>query len=239
MNSPALADCLLWQDAARSPWLNMAVDETLLAALPELGAPLLRLYRWDRPAASIGYFQRGEAERAPGCALVRRPTGGGLVFHCHDVTFSVLCPAALPLARQDRFASYRSLNQAVAGGLRGLGLECWLAAAAAAVPDRERLVCFATPSRHDLLGPAGKILGGAQRRTRLGLLHQASLEREAVGGRPWEELAAAIVAGLSQAFGWRPVSWQPAAELLARAEALAAARYADPAWTRIRPGRPD
>ena len=48
---------LLWRDGVHDPWFNMSVDELLLEAAPQFGAPLLRTYRWDRPALSIGCSQ--------------------------------------------------------------------------------------------------------------------------------------------------------------------------------------
>ena len=43
----------------------MALDEALLEAMPQLGAPVLRFYGWTEPAASFGYFQKyAEVERA-------------------------------------------------------------------------------------------------------------------------------------------------------------------------------
>jgi lipoate-protein ligase A len=73
----------------------MALDEALLEAMSRLGKPLLRLYGWTEPAASFGYFQKYvEVERATLLRpLVRRPTGGGIVPHDADWTYSLAFPA--------------------------------------------------------------------------------------------------------------------------------------------------
>ena len=65
--------------------LNMALDEVLLR---RAAGPLLRVYRWARPAVSFGYFGKvADAEAAwPGREMVRRWTGGGIVPHGADVT---------------------------------------------------------------------------------------------------------------------------------------------------------
>src|SRR5689334_22938196 len=72
--------------------LNMAVDEALLEAMPRLRKPVLRFYRWTESAASFGYFQKyATIERLTLLRpLVRRPTGGGLVPHDADWTYSVV-----------------------------------------------------------------------------------------------------------------------------------------------------
>jgi lipoate-protein ligase A len=71
-----------------SPWFNMAADETLLQLADDHGRLVLRLYRWDRPAVSFGYFQSYDAiaNLTPVRPLVRRLTGGGLVSHVADWT---------------------------------------------------------------------------------------------------------------------------------------------------------
>ena len=72
----------------------MALDEALLEAAPRLGQPVLRFYSWTEAAASFGYFQKyAEIERLTLLRpLVRRPTGGGLVPHDADWTYSLAFP---------------------------------------------------------------------------------------------------------------------------------------------------
>src|SRR6185437_14046375 len=73
---------------------NMAVDEALLEAMPRWHVPVLRFYGWIERAASFGYFQHfTDIERTTLLRpLVRRPTGGGLVPHDADWTYSVAFP---------------------------------------------------------------------------------------------------------------------------------------------------
>ena len=71
--------------------LNMAIDEVLLR---HARMPLLRLYRWERPAISFGYFGVA-AQILPQCGpreAVRRWTGGGVVWHGEDLTYSLVVP---------------------------------------------------------------------------------------------------------------------------------------------------
>src|SRR5207302_10155570 len=73
---------------------NMAFDETLLESASQLGKPLLRFYGWTERAASFGYSQKyAEVARLTLLRpLVRRPTGGGLVPHDVDWTYSLVFP---------------------------------------------------------------------------------------------------------------------------------------------------
>src|SRR5580700_1117427 len=82
---PWLTEISLFDDPLpRSAPLNMAIDEALLGT----GAgPVLRVYRWKRPAVSFGYFERWAPIHAahPDREAVRRWTGGGVVLHGEDV----------------------------------------------------------------------------------------------------------------------------------------------------------
>ena len=90
--------------------MNMAVDEVLLLQVADM--PVLRLYDWDRPAVSIGYFQHFAAAPENGRSVVRRPTGGGIVFHEHDLTFTLVIPKGHPITALSRTESYRLVNGA-------------------------------------------------------------------------------------------------------------------------------
>src|SRR5256885_13539498 len=77
---------------SRSAALNMAIDEALLEAATQ---PTIRFYRWDHSALSFGYFGKfSEVEgHSVECDIVRRWTGGGIVFHGADLTYSIGIPA--------------------------------------------------------------------------------------------------------------------------------------------------
>jgi lipoate-protein ligase A len=160
----------LWIDeSARSGPENMAVDEWLLA---NAEVPLLRVYRWEENWGSLGYFGSISEARDtfPGVNWVRRWTGGGLVDHRDDWTYTLVVPIYDPLARQRGAESYRLIHEALgqvleSGGVRlSAGHEVTGAAA-----------CFENPVEHDLVDASGRKRAGAgQRRTKTGLLHQGS-----------------------------------------------------------------
>jgi lipoate-protein ligase A len=78
---------------AHSAAMNMAIDEALLEFVT---IPLIRFYRWQLPALSFGYFGRFTNVASYQCErdLVRRWTGGGIVFHGQDLTYSLVIPAS-------------------------------------------------------------------------------------------------------------------------------------------------
>jgi len=67
-------------DNAHPAAMNMAIDEALLEGIT---VPAVRFYRWQSPALSFGYFGRfaDVAKYQGNRDLVRRWTGGGIVFH--------------------------------------------------------------------------------------------------------------------------------------------------------------
>src|SRR5436190_8342495 len=104
---------LLLPFALRAPADNMALDEALLEFAATLGAPVLRFYGWTEAAATFGYFQKFAdvqcmTKLRP---LVRRPTGGGLVPHDADWTYSLIFPPADSWYRLKALQSYQRLHQ--------------------------------------------------------------------------------------------------------------------------------
>ena len=75
----------LIRSGALPPELNLALDEALLRS----GRETLRLYAWDPPGLSLGFFQRAAGIPCPpGFRLVRRPTGGGAIAHTGELTIT-------------------------------------------------------------------------------------------------------------------------------------------------------
>ena len=154
---------------------NMAWDETLLEACGEIGHPVFRSYSWATPAATFGYFQR-HAEIAawtPLRPLIRRPTGGGLVPHAADWTYALVIPPQHAWYALPAIDSYRRAHLWLQRAFAHCGLETALAPCCdPAGPGR----CFVGAEREDLLFEGRKIAGAAQRRNKLGLLIQGSIQ---------------------------------------------------------------
>ena len=161
-----------WRDPVpRSGPENMAVDSWLL----EQERPVLRAYCWEGSWGSLGYFGEFEEAQAvlPGVSLVRRATGGGLVDHRNDLTYTLAIPRSHGLARAKGSESYRLIHSALADSLRTGGHEIELVRQDHEVDSSS---CFEKPVEWDLIDRCGnKIAGAGQRRTRKGLLHQGSV----------------------------------------------------------------
>ncbi len=167
---------------------NMTIDEALLDTFdPAASDPVFRLYGWAPPALSIGRFQnaatvldldRCRSERVP---VVRRITGGGVIYHAEELTYALVCaPRHLPeeTAVKD---SYRCLNGFLLAFYRSLGLPA--AYAEDSVADGSELgertpFCFAGRERFDILVGGRKIGGNAQRRVRNAVFQHGSIPVE-------------------------------------------------------------
>jgi len=156
-------------DSKSSAAANMAIDESLLR---HARTPVLRIYGWEETCVSIGYFQKASVV-ATGTSFVRRYTGGGLVEHGRDLTYTLVLPADHPLTAAGTLPSYRAIHEGVASALRAAGIDCRLATAQ---PKKDHASCFLKPVPADVLDSKGaKLAGAAQRRTRQGCLHQGSI----------------------------------------------------------------
>lgn len=165
------------------PAFNMALDEALLEAMSRLNTPVFRFYGWTEPAASFGYFQRyTEVERAtPLRPLIRRPTGGGIVPHDRDWTYSLVFPPAHEWHSFKAEESYRRVHEWIRSAFAELGIGTELAPCCRRpTPDIRRSpqpsACFTGYVKSDLLWHGKKIAGAAQRRNKLGLLIQGSVQ---------------------------------------------------------------
>lgn len=155
---------------------NMAVDEALLRLASNIPGPVLRFYSWNQRAATFGYFQRYEqvAEMTTLRPLIRRPTGGGLVNHDGDWTYSVTIPCQHEWHGISAKDSYLRIHEWIRRGLERLNLRTELADQ---LPEGSSVgQCFLRAERADLVREGRKIAGAAQRRTLKGLLIQGSIQ---------------------------------------------------------------
>lgn len=212
----------LWMDPVKRTGPEaMAVDEWLLETAR---VPVLRIYEWSGDWASVGYFGKIADARAafPGIGIVRRWSGGGMVDHRADWTYTIVAPQGEPLAGWRGAESYRRIHAELAGILCAEGISARLSSGA---EETGALLCFENPVSHDLLGADGRKLAGAgQRRSRTGLLHQGSVSAGAVGDasrRRAENLADRL------SVRWEEFSDSPDATDLAR---RTDARYSRAKW---------
>jgi len=202
--------CTTWRLIDTGPLdgpANMAVDEALLANFdPAVSRPVLRLYGWNPPALSLGRFQKAaevlDLERcaAHNVPVVRRITGGGVIYHADELTYSLVCaPDQIPPAASIK-ESFRVLTSFLLRFYEKLGLAAGYAADSCAEGERlgERThFCFAGRESYDILIDGRKIGGNAQRRLKNAIFQHGSIplvNYASLGGSFLREKPAAIEA---------------------------------------------
>ena len=207
----------------------MALDEAILLKSPA-GATVLRFYDWDGDACTFGYSQRHADAKAackPGVSPVRRATGGGIVQHDGDLTFSLVFGWDKALAPE---TIYKNIHRGIHQALKMNGVEngLWSRARSSASIAQN---CFSSPEKMDVvLNDGSKLLGGALRKKGSRGLYQGSLRADKIS-LSRVALEAAVLDGVSREFV--SVS-QDIHDAWLDAGRLLEARYRSPEWNERR-----
>lgn len=197
----------------------MALDEAILRSAQADGWTL-RFYRWSGPAVTFGYSQAfADAQAAArrrfsfAVPIIRRSTGGGIVIHDGDITFSIVFP-------WERLSSprliYKNIHRGVHVGLRAIGITTALWSPRVKEAPKVRVDCFTAPEPIDMVDESGKkLLGGALRKRAGRGLYQGSFRPLAAWGKTTAQLEGAMTAGLTLEFGAAPNTDLGAANFLA------------------------
>ncbi|UCC39785.1 MAG: lipoate--protein ligase family protein [Candidatus Aminicenantes bacterium] len=163
--------------------LNMATDDFLFQSLGENSQTYLRFYQWESPTVSLGYSQSVERVvdveycQKHGIDIVRRMTGGKLVLHHKEVTYS-LCSLDEEVFTSTLSGSYRLISEALMKGLEKMGLEPFLADAPPDSYLKGNLPCFSYPARNEIGVNGKKIVGSAQKRMGSRFIQHGSIPLE-------------------------------------------------------------
>ncbi|MFV0416880.1 MAG: biotin/lipoate A/B protein ligase family protein [Chthoniobacterales bacterium] len=199
---------------------QMALDETLLGHLHEA---TLRFYTWSQHAVTFGYFQsKSEVlTKTNGEPLTRRWSGGGVVFHDGlELTYSLLVPRQSAAARLRPSVFYEAVHSAIADCLSAAGQSVWTSQKCeASRPD----LCFQNLAKFDVDSEKGKLAGAAQRRTRIGIIHQGSIRADSQAQQFLREKLPLRFADEVLPFKMNPA-------FSAEADLLAQTRYASAEW---------
>lgn len=238
---------------------NMARDLALLDLAAERGLAFVRTYAWAPFTLSFGANEpaakryRRDLITARGIPVVRRPTGGRAVWHAEELTYAVAAPEGTLGSLAE---SYRRIHEILLAGLTTLGGSYSLADRPTGQPALDAGACFASPAGGEIVSQLGKVVGSAQVRERGAFLQHGSIllgnRQELVAeltvgappaveaaslanllGRPVapDEVAAAIAAAATEAFGGFAAPDAALAEAIAVRTAMHRPRFVDDAWT--------
>jgi len=169
---------LIQDEPAAGTW-NMAVDEAILRSTAETGTATLRIYGWNEPTLSLGYFQKAadrESHTASlTCPLVRRASGGGAILHHHELTYSFIM--ATPDSRSAHITDLFQLfhNSLVAVLQKTTSERVALFGSNAPKRPSQPFLCFQRRNEVDVLVNGSKVCGSAQRRHQDAILQHGSV----------------------------------------------------------------
>jgi lipoyl(octanoyl) transferase len=164
----------LLRSGKASASFNMALDETILSSRMQGGMSTLRVYRWENPSFSVGISSDPQSAldlkkcSDDGVTLVRRMTGGGVLFHDDEITYSFACAKEEIGEARDVLVSYREICGFLKLFYELLGLSASFACQEKGFEYRSlpHYMCSASHEKYDLVIGSKKIGGNAQKRAR-------------------------------------------------------------------------
>lgn len=162
---------------------NMAQDAMIFSRYLQDGIPVLRLYSWQAPAITYGISQQPENEidikqcASDGVQIAQRITGGGVLFHQDEITYSLACRKADIGEDKGVFVDYRKICAFLIHFYEALGLKPSYALEAKDFKDRSSPhgLCSASREKYDIVINAKKIGGNAQKRKRDAIFQHGSI----------------------------------------------------------------
>ena len=162
---------------------NMALDEKIFYRYMEDGIPVLRVYSWQSPSITIGISQQLESGinlkqcNLDGVAIAQRITGGGVLFHDHEITYSLVCSKDDVGEEREVFVSYRQICAFLIYFYKSLGLNACFALEADDFKNKSlsHKLCSAAHEKFDIVIGGRKIGGNAQKRRRQVIFQHGSI----------------------------------------------------------------
>jgi lipoate-protein ligase A len=162
-------------------FFNMALDEAISEAVrKKMSPPTLRLYQWDRPSVSLGYFQKiadintGYC-RTKGYPVVRRLTGGRAILHDAELTYSLSSPADSGLFGASLRKTYEVISNALLHGLKLNGIDAEISWKKQQAASHKNPACFKSVAYGEIKADGKKIIGSAQKRYKSGFMQHGSI----------------------------------------------------------------
>ena len=159
---------------------NMAQDRALLEAFDEDGMPVFRLYGWEE-SVTIGASQTFAS-----CVLLdptleaysdryaKRMTGGGILYHGHDLSYSLILPLAMMRGLSVK-ESYEKITGFLLDFYQELGLDAHWAKDDPSITLESDPFCQVGFEPYDIIIQGYKIGGNAQKRTKKAIFQHGSV----------------------------------------------------------------
>lgn len=191
-------EIIFLQDPPQKGDIHMEKDALQLETLTQKtnSSITVRFFEWIEPSVSFGYLLdermvQSWSKNKGNIPLVKRPTGGGAVFHTpEDLSVSILWPRHKKIFPENPRDCYKAVHQLFLDTLRTTNpgmvfgffsppeksSENTCAVLGTANETKNFSVCFQKPVCFDILNGEQKILGGALRLKKNAALYQGTIQ---------------------------------------------------------------
>lgn len=158
---------------------NMAIDEALFSLFENESLPVFRIYDWEK-SFTCGISQDfskvfavvNKKEYKENFA--KRITGGGVLFHGHDISYSLIIPNSYMKSLTVK-QSYEKICTFLLEFYKGLGLDAIYAKEDKKISLSKNEFCQIGFEEYDILINGKKLGGNAQRRTKKFIFQHGSI----------------------------------------------------------------
>lgn len=161
----------------KSAKINMSVDKTIASLFEPTDQPILRLYTWEK-SFTVGISQepKSYSKRYPEYKenYAKRMTGGGTLFHGHDLSYSIVLPTS-SLQGLNVKKSYEKICSFLLDFYNGLGLDAKYAKDTQGIILSKSEFCQVGFEAYDIIVNGVKIGGNAQKRSKNMIFQHGSI----------------------------------------------------------------
>ena len=170
------------------------------------GSPIFRHYGWIKPEITFGYGQDWNwiknQEIGKSKKITRRPTGGGIVKHGADWTYTLILPSGHSSFFIPALDLYEKIHSAIGLVLAKQGYETKLMPCPISGAKKKGIPgnCFLEPVGRDLMTATGsnKLAGAAMKRTKIGILIQGTIDLTSIENLDLVEFQRSFISELSK-----------------------------------------
>ncbi len=167
----------LIQSLKQSAKVNMLIDKAIASSFETTDKPILRLYTWEE-SFTVGISQEPQlyATRYPQYKnnFAKRMTGGGALFHGHDLSYSIVLPPSL-LQGLNVKKSYEKICSFLLNFYKSLGLNAKYAKDTQDIVLSKSEFCQIGFEAYDIIINGLKIGGNAQKRSKNMIFQHGSI----------------------------------------------------------------
>lgn len=164
---------------------NMAIDKALATTYKTGDKPILRLYTWKK-SFTVGVGQKVDdyidVYKEYGNNTAKRITGGGVLFHGHDLSYSVIFPKNFALNLSVK-QTYEKICSFLLEFYKSLGLKASFAKDIESIELSKSNFCQVGFEAYDIIVNGIKIGGNAQKWSKHMIFQHGSIPLKSVENR--------------------------------------------------------